>query len=294
MSKISVIGAGRLGSTIAFSIAKERIADELVIVDIIENLVRGEGLDLGQTTLLPVKGSTDYSHIKGSELVVIVAGIARKPDMTREQLLGTNAKIMRSVIEQVLIYAPETKILVVANPMDAMNYIALKESGFPDHRVFGMGGVVDSNRFRYFLADEFGVHVDLVEAMVIGQHGQIMIPLASSVRIEGMEWLDPARVDRAIERTKDAGREVIALKGATFYAPAHAVSIMAKAVMEDERKILPASIHIPDENVCLGMPIILGKNGVEEVRHLDMTDKEKAMFKEAAVAMRENLASVGY
>ena len=187
MSKISVIGAGRLGSTIAFSIAKERIADELVIIDIIENLVRGEGLDLGQTTLLPVVGSTDYSHIKGSDLIVIVAGIARKPDMTREQLLGTNAKIMRSVIEQVLKYAPDTLILVVANPMDAMNYIALKESGFPEHRVFGMGGVVDSNRFRYFLADEFDVHVDRVEAVVVAQHGQIMVPLASSVKIEGID-----------------------------------------------------------------------------------------------------------
>jgi malate dehydrogenase len=294
MTKISVIGAGRLGSTIAFSIAKEQIADELMIIDIIENLVKGEGLDLGQTCLLPVIGSTDYSHIKGSNLIVIVAGIARKPNMTREQLLGTNAKIMRSVIEQILKYAPEALILVVANPMDAMNYIALKESGFPDHQVFGMGGVVDSNRFRFFLADEFGVHVDSVHATVIGQHGQIMIPLASSVKIDGMDYLDPARVDRAIERTKDAGREVIALKGATFYAPAHAVAIMARIIMKDEKALVPASIHIPEEKVCLGMPVILGKNGVEEVKHLDMTEKEKALFKEAAAAMRENLESVGY
>jgi malate dehydrogenase len=294
MPKVSVIGAGRLGSTIAFSIAKERIADELVIIDIIENLVRGEGLDLGQTTLLPVTGSTDYSHIAGSEVVVIVAGIARKPDMTREQLLGTNAKIMRSVISQVLTYAPDTLILVVANPMDAMNYIALKESGFPEHRVFGMGGVVDSNRFRFFLADEFGVHVDTVQATVIGQHGLIMVPLASSVKIEGFECLDPLKIARAIERTKDAGREVIALKGATFYAPAHAVSVMVKAIIEDEKVLIPSSIYIPEEDVCLGMPVILGKNGIEKVMDLEMTAEEKALFKEAAKAMRENLASVGY
>lgn len=294
MTKVSVVGAGRLGSTIAFSIAKERIADELVIIDIIENLVRGEALDLGQTTLLPVIGSTDYSHIQGSDVIVIVAGIARKPDMTREQLLGTNAKIMRSVIQQIQTHAPDTLILVVANPMDAMNYIALKESGFPDDRVFGMGGVVDSNRFRYFLADEFNVHVDTVQATVIGQHGQIMVPLASSVKIESMDTLDPEKVARAIFRTKDAGREVIALKGATFYAPAHAVSLMVNAILKDEKLLIPSSIHIPEEDVCLGMPVIIGKNGVEEIKHLDMTDEEKAQFKEAARAMRENLASIGY
>ena len=294
MSKIAVIGAGRLGSTIAFSIAKERIADELVIIDIIENLVKGEGLDLGQTCLLPVVGSTDYKDIEGAELIVIVAGIARKPDMTREQVLGTNAKIMRSVVQQILVHAPDSKLLVVANPMDAMNYIALKESGFPEHRVFGMGGVVDSNRFRYFLANEFGVHVDTVQATVIGQHGVVMVPLASSVKIQGMESLDPKKVARAVERTKDAGREVIALKGATCYAPAHAVSIMAKAVMNDEKCLIPGSIYIKDEDVCLGMPIILGRNGVEEVKELEMTEGEKALFKKAAQALRENLELVGY
>ncbi len=294
MTKITVIGAGRLGSTIAFSIAKERITDELMIIDIIENLVLGEGLDLGQTCILPVVGSTDYSNIAGSDIIVLVAGVARKPDMTREQLLGINVKIMKSIIQQVLKYAPDSKLLTVVNPMDAMNYIALKESGFPEHRVFGMGGVVDSNRFRYFLGLEFGVHVDKVEATVIGQHGEIMIPLASSVRIEGLDDLDPEKVARAVERTKDAGREIIALKGATFYAPAHAVSIMAKAVMNDEKKLLPASVYIKEEEVSLGMPIVLGKNGVEEVRELEMSEDEKALFKKAALALRKNLESVGY
>lgn len=294
MSKISVIGAGRLGSTIAFAIAKERICDELVMIDIIEDLVKGEELDMGQTTICPVIGSTDYSNIEGSDLIVIVAGIARKPDMTREQLLGTNVNIMKSVIENVVKYAPDTLLLIVSNPMDAMAFVALKESGFDKSRVFGMGGVVDSNRFRYFLGLEFGVHVDKVEAVVIGQHGEIMVPLASSVKIEGMSDLDPEKIARAIERTKDAGREVIALKGATFYAPAHATSVMAKIVMKDEKKLVPSSILIENENVCLGMPIILGKNGVEEVRDLEMTDEEKALFKKAAEAMRENLAAVGY
>jgi len=294
MSKISVIGAGRLGSTIAFAIAKERICDELVMIDIIEDLVKGEELDMGQTTICPVIGSTDYSNIEGSDLIVIVAGIARKPDMTREQLLGTNVNIMKSVIENVVKYAPDTLLLIVSNPMDAMAFVALKESGFDKSRVFGMGGVVDSNRFRYFLGLEFDVHVDKVEAVVIGQHGEIMVPLASSVKIEGMSDLDPEKIARAIERTKDAGREVIALKGATFYAPAHATSVMAKIVMKDEKKLVPSSILIENENVCLGMPIILGKNGVEEVRDLEMTDEEKALFKKAAEAMRENLAAVGY
>jgi malate dehydrogenase len=294
MSKISVIGAGRLGSTIAFAIAKERICDELVMIDIIEDLVKGEELDMGQTTICPVIGSTDYSNIKGSDLIVIVAGIARKPDMTREQLLGTNVKIMKSVIENVVKFAPDSLLLIVSNPMDAMAYVALKESGFDTSRVFGMGGVVDSNRFRYFLGLEFGVHVDKVEAVVIGQHGEIMVPLASSVKIEGLDSLDPEKIARAIERTKDAGREVIALKGATFYAPAHATSVMARIVMKDEKKLVPSSILIEDENVCLGMPIILGKNGVEEVRDLEMTLDEKALFKKAAKAMRENLVAVGY
>jgi len=294
MTKISIIGAGRLGSTIAFSIAKERIADELALIDIIENLVKGEGLDLGQTCILPVVGSTDYAHIAGSDLVIIVAGIARKPDMTREQLLGTNAKIMKSVIEQVLEHAPETLLLVVANPMDAMTYIALKESGFDRGRVFGMGGVVDSNRFRYFLAMEFGVPVERVEAVVTGQHGEIMVPLASSVRIEGIDTLDVGKVATAIARTRDAGREVIALKGATFYAPAHATAIMAGMVMNDARKLVPASVYLEEEDVCIGLPVILGRNGVEEVKELEMTDEERRLFKKAAAALRENLAAVGY
>jgi malate dehydrogenase len=191
-------------------------------------------------------------------------------------------------------YAPDSLLLVVSNPMDAMAYVALKESGFDKSRVFGMGGEVDSNRFRYFLGLEFGVHVDKVQATVIGQHGEIMVPLASSVKIEGLVSLDPEKVARAIERTKDAGREVIALKGATFYAPAHAASVMAKIVMNDEKKLVPSSVLIEDENVCLGMPIILGRNGVEEVRELEMTEEEKALFKKAAEVMRENLAVVGY
>jgi len=294
MSKISVIGAGRLGSTIAFAIIKERICDELVMIDIIEDLVHGEELDMGQTTICPVTGSTDYKNVAGSDLVVIVAGIARKPDMTREQLLGTNVKIMKSVIENIVKHAPDTKLLIVSNPMDAMAYVALKESGFGEKRVFGMGGIVDTNRFRYFLGLEFGVHVDKVDAMVIGQHGEIMVPLASSVKIEGMDNLDPAKIARAIERTKDAGREVIALKGATFYAPAHAVSVQARIFMNDEKKLIPSSIFIEEENVCLGMPVVLGRNGIEEVRELEMSESEKELFKKAALALRENLAAVGY
>ena len=262
MAKISVIGAGRLGSTIAFSIIKERIAEELVLIDIIENLVLGEGLDLGQTAICPITGSTDYSEVTGSELIVIVAGIARKPGMTREQLLGTNVKIMKSVIEQVVHYAPNSKLLIVSNPMDSMAYVALKESGFDKSRVFGMGGVVDSNRFRYFLSREFSVHVDKIQATVVGQHGEIMVPLASSVKIHGAEP-DAEKIKRAIERTKDAGREVIALKGATFYAPAHAASVMARIVVNDEKALIPSSVLYEEEDVCIGMPVILGKNGVE-------------------------------
>lgn len=294
MTKVAVVGAGRLGSTIAFSIAKEGNAHELVIIDIIENLVRGEALDLGQTTLLRVEGSTDYRSMAGSDLVVIVAGIARKPDMTREQLLGTNARIMQSIIGQVLIHAPDTLILVVSNPMDAMTYIALKESGFPPHRVFGMGGVVDSNRFRYFLADEFHVHPDNVRATVVGQHGEIMIPLTGSVRIDGIENPDPARIARAIERTRDAGREVISLKGATFYAPAHAASVMVRAVLRDERQTLPSSVLIPGEEVCLGTPVILGREGVVEVMTPGMTREESRQWRDAIQALRENLEGIGY
>ena len=209
MSKISVIGAGRLGSTIAFAIIKERICDELVMIDIIEDLVLGEELDMGQTTICPVSGSTDYSNIAGSDLIVIVAGIARKPDMTREQLLGTNVKIMKSVIENVVNFAPDTHLLIVSNPMDAMAYVALKESGFDKSRVFGMGGVVDTNRFRYFLGLEFGVHVDKIEAMVVGQHGEIMVPLASSVKIGGVDDPDPEKIARAIERTKENRPDIL-------------------------------------------------------------------------------------
>ncbi len=294
MRRITVVGAGRLGSTIAFSIAKEKICDELVLIDIIENLVLGEGLDLGQTALHTIKASTDYSHIAGSDLVVIVAGIARKPGMTREQLLGTNAKIMKSVIDQVQKHAPDARLLIVANPMDAMTYIAIKESGWDWRRIFGMGGVVDSNRFRYFLGLGFGVNVFDVEAMVVGQHGEIMVPLASSVKIKGVDDPDPEKVKIAIERTKDAGREVIALKGATFYAPAHAAAQQARVFMNDEKTVVPSSVLLPEGDVCLGMPVVLGREGVISVEELVMTDEEKETFGKAAKAMRENLASVGY
>jgi malate dehydrogenase len=293
MSKITVIGAGRLGSTISFAVMKERIADELVIIDIIEDLVQGEGLDLGQTAICPVVGSTDYSNISGSDLIIIVAGIARKPDMTREQLLGTNAKIMKSVIEQIKVHAPDALLLIVANPMDAMAYIAHQESGFEPHRIFGMGGVVDTNRFKYFLSLEFGVSIERIEGIVVGQHGEIMIPLASSVKIDG-ETPDPAGVARAVARTKDAGREVIALKGATFYAPAHATSLMAKMVMEDEKVVVPSSVLWDEERVCIGQPIVLGRNGVEDVLEMDMTEEERAEFKRAAQALRASLEAVGY
>ena len=294
MGKISVIGAGRLGSTIAFSVAKERIADELVLIDIIESLVKGEGLDLGQTCLCPVIGSTDYADISGSDLIIVVAGIARKPDMTREQLLGTNVKIMKSVIEQVKHYAPDSNLLIVSNPMDSMAYVALKESGFDEKHVFGMGGVVDSNRFRYFLSLEFDVHINDIQATVVGQHGEIMVPLASSVKIEGIDNPEPERITRAIERTKDAGREVIALKGATFYAPAHAAAVQARIFMNDEKALIPSSVYHAEEDVCIGMPIILGRNGVEEVLEMDMTEEEMAIFKKAATTLREHLAGVGY
>ncbi|MBI5001304.1 MAG: malate dehydrogenase [Euryarchaeota archaeon] len=294
MSKISVIGAGRLGSTIAFSVAKEQISDELVLLDIIENLVIGEGLDIGQTCLCHVTASMDYSNISGSDLIIIVAGIARKPDMTREQLLGTNVKIMKSVIEQVHKYAPNSKLLVISNPMDSMTYVALKESGFEKKKVFGMGGVVDSNRFRYFLAREFGAHVENVEATVIGQHGEIMIPLVNSIKIRGVERLDKDKIDRAIARTKDAGREVIALKGATLYAPAHATSTMARIVMNDEKKVVPSSVYLEEEDVCIGLPVLLGKNGVEEIIMPKMTEEERKVFQKAATTLREHLSGVGY
>ncbi|MCI0497019.1 MAG: malate dehydrogenase [Thermoplasmata archaeon] len=293
MGKIAVIGAGRLGSTIAFAIMKENITDELVIIDIIENLVMGEGLDLGQTCMCRVTGSTDYAAITGADLIVSVAGIARKPDMTREQLLGTNAKIMTSVSEQAVRHAPDALMLVVANPMDAMTYIALQETGWGPDRVFGMGGVVDTNRFRYFLSLEFGVPVEDVEGIVLGQHGEVMIPVASSVRIRG-KTADPERVARAVARTKDAGREVIALKGATFYAPAHATSQMVRVIMQDLKEVVPTSVLIEGQRVCLGMPAVLGRKGVEKVLEPDLTATERAVFLEAAAALRGNLEAVGY
>ncbi len=293
MGKIAVIGAGRLGSTIAFAIMKENITDELVIIDIIENLVMGEGLDLGQTCMCRVTGSTDYAAITGADLIVSVAGIARKPDMTREQLLGTNAKIMTSVSEQAVRHAPDALMLVVANPMDAMTYIALQETGWGPDRVFGMGGVVDTNRFRYFLSLEFGVPVEDVEGIVLGQHGEVMIPVANSVRIRG-KTADPERVARAVARTKDAGREVIALKGATFYAPAHATSQMVRVIMQDLKEVVPTSVLIEGQRVCLGMPAVLGRKGVEKVLEPDLTATERAVFLEAAAALRGNLEAVGY
>ncbi|MEW5937008.1 MAG: malate dehydrogenase [Candidatus Thermoplasmatota archaeon] len=293
MVKISIVGAGRLGSTIAFSIAKERLATEMVLVDIIENLVMGEELDIGQTCIMPTVGTMDYSAIEGSEIVVVVAGIARKPDMTREQLLGTNIKIMKSVIAEVKKHAPEAKLLIVSNPVDPLTYVALRESGSKREMVFGMGGAVDSLRFRYFLGKEFEVPVEQVEGMVIGQHGEVMIPLTRSVKIRSKP-IDQGKLKNAIAKTRDAGRAVIELKGATFYAPAHGTSLVVKAMVEDRKELIPSSVLLEEHKVCMGMPAIIGRNGVEKVLEPELTEEERAEFQAAVKAIRSSLEPFGY
>jgi malate dehydrogenase len=286
---ISIIGAGRVGSAAAFNILRYRISD-VVLVDVVENLARGEALDMMQAAPAiefdgKVVGTNDFRKIKGSEVVVVVAGSGRKPGMSRIDLMNENVRIVKSVVKKVVRYAPSCKLMVVTNPVDIMTYIAYKESGFDRNRVFGMGNILDTMRFRSYIAMELNVSREDVRALVIGEHGDSMVPLVDHASVSGIrikDLLKPKQIERIVHLTRTSGADVIKLKGATLHAPGVVIAIMVDAVLRGRNRVMSVSTYLQGEygqsDVSIGVPVVLGRNGVERILELELTPKTRKQF----------------
>jgi malate dehydrogenase len=304
--KVTIVGAGMVGHSTAHWLAVDRVGD-LVLVDIVQNLPQGKALDLQQA--MPIRGvdvsivgSNGYEETAGSDVVVIIAGIARKPGMTREQLIDTNAGIVRSVVESVIAHSPDAYLVVVTNPLDAMTYLTYKVSGFPRHRVVGESGALDSTRFRTFIANDLGISVDDVHAMVIGAHtDKDMVPLPRFATVGGgvpLSRLLPAeRIEAIVARTRRGGAEITELMGSSaFFAPGAAIAQMVEAIVRDRKRLIPCSVYLDGEygerDVCIGVPVLLGAGGVEQVIELPLDASEQGAFRSSVAAVREQLEAL--
>ena len=299
--KITVVGAGNVGATCADVLAHKDVANEIIIVDIKEGLAEGKALDIWQTAPINrfnsrTKGVTNnYEATKDSDVVVITSGLPRKPGMSRDDLIGTNAKIVKSVTESVIKYSPDTTIIVVSNPLDVMTYQAFLTANFPRTRVMGMAGILDTGRYRAFLADALSISPKDIQALLLGGHGDTMVPLPRYTTVSGIpvtELIDSETLDKIVERTKFGGGELVKLMGTSaWYAPGAAAARMAEAVVKDQRRIFPVCVKLEGEyglnDVFLGVPVVLGKNGVEKVIELNLTHDEKALLNESAEHVRE-------
>ncbi|MED0658912.1 malate dehydrogenase [Bacillus smithii] len=305
--KISVIGGGFTGATTAFLLAQKELGD-VVLVDIpnMENPTKGKALDMLEASPVQgfdanITGTSNYEETKDSDVVVITAGIARKPGMSRDDLVQTNQKIIKAVTKEVVKYSPNCYIIVLTNPVDAMTYTVFKESGFPKNRVIGQSGVLDTARFRTFVAQELNVSVKDVTGFVLGGHGDDMVPLVRYSYAGGipLETLIPKdRLDAIVERTRKGGGEIVNLlgNGSAYYAPAASLVEMVEAIVKDQRRILPAIAYLEGEygfeGIYLGVPTILGANGIEKVIELELTEEEKAALAKSADSVRNVMASL--
>ena len=300
--KIAVIGSGFTGATTALMVAQKELGD-VVLVDIpnMEKPTQGKALDMLEAS--PVQGfdaniigTSNYEEIKDADIVVVTAGIARKPGMSRDDLVNTNANIMKSVAQEIKKYAPETFILVLSNPVDAMTYTIFKETGFPKERVIGQSGVLDTARFRTFVAQELNLSIKDITGFVLGGHGDDMVPLirysyAGGIPLEKLISKD--RLDAIVERTRKGGGEIVGLlgNGSAYYAPAAALTEMVEAILKDQRRVLPAIAYLEGEydysNLYLGVPVILGGNGIEKVIELDLTEEERAALDKSVASVKE-------
>lgn len=299
--KVTVVGAGNVGATVANIIALKGFASELVLLDIKEGVAEGKAMDMMQTSHMmgfdtTIIGCTnDYSQTAGSKVVVITSGIPRKPGMTREQLIGTNAKIVKSVVDQTLEYSPEAVIVVISNPMDTMTYLTLKDSGLPKNRIIGMGGMLDSSRFRYYLSQALGCTPTDVDGMVIGGHGDTtMIPLVRFATYRGIpvtQILDKEVLDKVVADTMVGGATLTGLLGTSaWYAPGSAGATVAEAIATDAKKLIPCCVALDGEygesDICIGVPVVLGANGIEKIVDLKLNAEEKALFDKSVAAVR--------
>ncbi len=304
-NKITIIGAGNVGATCAHWAAVKELGD-IVLVDVVEGVPQGKGLDLQEAAPIAsydinIIGTNNYEDTAGSDIVVITAGIARKPGMSRDDLVNTNVKIVKSCAEQAAKYSPNAFIIVVTNPLDVMVYAAYKASGFPPNRVFGMAGVLDSARFRTFIAMELGVSYKDVSAFVLGGHGDDMVPLvrysyAGGIPIEKL--LPKDRIEAIVERTRKGGAEIVNyLKtGSAYYAPGASVIEMVEAVLKDQKRILPVAAYLQGEygekDIYFGVPAIIGGGGVEKIIEVDLNEEEKAALQKSIQSVREVMAAI--
>lgn len=303
--KVTVVGAGNVGATVANVIALKGFASELVLLDIKEGVAEGKAMDMMQTSHMmgfdtTIVGCTnDYSKTANSKVVIITSGIPRKPGMTREQLIGTNAKIVKSVVDQILEYSPEAVFVVISNPMDTMTYLTLKDSGVPKNRIIGMGGMLDSSRFRYYLSQALGCTPTDVDGMVIGGHGDTtMIPLVRFATYRGIpvtQILDKETLDKVVADTMVGGATLTGLLGTSaWYAPGAAGATVAEAIATDAKKLIPCCVALDGEygekDICIGVPVVLGANGIEKIVDLKLNAEEKALFDKSVAAVRKTNA----
>jgi len=299
--KITIVGAGAVGATCADNIARKELAEELILLDIKEGFAEGKSIDMMQTAALlgfdsKIRGVTnDYAATAGSQVVVITSGLPRKPGMTREELIGTNANIVKGVTENILKYSPETIIIVVSNPMDTMNYLTLKTSGLPKNRILGMGGALDSARFKYYLSLELGCSPADLNAVVIGGHGDTtMIPLiqhATWNSVPVTQLLNPEQQEKVVKATMVGGATLTGLIGTSaWYAPGAGSAAMVESIVRDEKKLISSGVYLDGEygqqDISLVVPVIIGKNGVEKIIDLKLSEEEQAAFNKSADAVR--------
>ncbi len=298
--KVTVVGAGNVGATAAQRLAEKELCD-VVLVDIIEGVPQGKALDLAEAAPIEkhdahLTGTNVYEPSKGSDIVIITAGIPRKPGMSRDDLISTNAGIMKNVTEQIAALSPDAILIIVSNPLDAMCQVAFDTSGFPKERVIGMAGVLDSARFRAFISMELNVSVENTHAFVLGGHGDTMVPLPRYSTVAGIpitELLPKDRIDAMVERTANGGAEIVSLlkTGSAYYAPASAAVEMAESILKDKKKILPCAAYLEGEyginDLFIGVPVKLGATGIEDIIQIDLTEEENAALKKSADAVQE-------
>jgi malate dehydrogenase len=304
-NKIALIGAGQIGGTLALLAGLKELGD-IVLFDIVEGVPQGKALDIVQGSATEgydavVKGANDYAEIEGADVVIVTAGIPRKPGMSRDDLIGVNAGIVRSVGAGIKKHCPGAFVITITNPLDVMVWVMREACGLPPQRVVGMAGILDSSRFRYFLAEEFGVSVEDVTAFVLGGHGDTMVPLVRYSTVAGiplpdlvkMGWTTQARLDRIVQRTRDGGGEIVGLlkTGSAFYAPASSAIQMAEAYLRDKKRVLPCAAWLDGQygvkDLYVGVPVVIGAGGVERIVEISLDREEKAAFDKSVAAVRE-------
>lgn len=310
--KIALVGGGNIGGTLAHIASREALGD-VVLFDLSGGKAKGKALDIAQSSTIDnsdssISGTADYKDITGADVVIVTAGIARKPGMSRDDLVAINTEVIKTVAQGIKQYAPKAFVIVITNPLDAMVYVMQKESGLPTQKVIGMAGVLDSARFNCFLAEEFKVSVENVNSFVLGGHGDTMVPLIRYSTISGipvpdmikMGWSTQSKIDAIVERTRNGGGEIVALleTGSAFYAPAVSAIEMAKSYLFDKRKIMPCAAYLNGEygekDIYVGVPVVIGKNGVEKIVEITLNDSEKSYFKKSVNSVKELINSIKF